>query len=239
MGQGYLYQMIHTIGHTPLYVDRHCRLLEGAYLNLCLHPLHLDDKSIAEEICALLTQSCATKEFSIYVELRVMMSGEHHIHIDQISIYEGYTLRCLTPRSQLVDFRSPFGTLPTNARRTAVELANEVAQNLGGDVAVEYQSEVSDGELYSISGCAPFMVVGRTLHTPTAVDSVERELVIDHTRECGFQVMERPIHISELFSADELFYVDHYGITAVRWFDRRSYVDTISSRIADSMAKPF
>lgn len=235
MQRGYIYQTIHTVGYTPLYLDEHCTLMEQAFIELFFRPIYLDREAIALQIDQLLREGGLTSELSIFVELRLFMDGEHELSVDHISIYEGYTLRCFTPRIVQVEFSSPFGLLPTSARRGALALAGEMAINLGGDLAIEYR----DQELISVGGAAIFMVVGRRVITPLEFESVEREVVCRAVERCALELELRSISLGELLSCDELFIADHYGVSAVAQFEHRSYANDIAIKVADSMAQPF
>lgn len=235
MNTSYLYQTIHTIGYTPLYLDRHCRLLEDAFMELYMRPLHLDESLIAREIWDMLESQSLTTELSVFVDLRISSGGEHSVVVDSLSLYDGYSLRAINPRAVVVDFDSPFGFLPTMARRAAIAQANEVARNLGGELALEHRGD----NLLSVGGSPLFVVAGRTLATPPTLDSVEREVVIDAAKRCGLSVEQREVAIDELFSCDELLIADHYGVTAISHFEHRPYTDTIAIKITEQLAQPF
>ncbi len=239
MEGGYLYQTIHTVGYSPLYLDEHCRLLEDAFMTLYFRALHLDREDIKSDIYNLLDGDELTRELSIFVDLRVDLRGEYTLSVDHLSIYDGYTLRCTSPRAVLVDFNSPFGALPTCARRSTVMMANSIAVNLGGDLAVEVNTREGVDLLCTVGGAATFMVVGRKLVTPTLFESVERSVVMEAARGCGIEVEQREIDINELMSCDELLIADHYGVTAVSNFEHRPYANTIATKIANMLSQPF
>lgn len=235
METNYIYQTIHTVGYSPLYLDRHCRVLEEAFMELYMRPLHLNEVLIAQEIWDLLESQSLTTELSIFVDLRISSSGEHSILVDSLSLYDGYSLRAITPRAVLVDFASPFGYLPTKARRATIAQANEVAKNLGGELAVEYY----DNTLHSIGGSPLFIVSGRTITTPPTFDSVERGVIIDAAQRSGVIVEQREIRVDELFECEELLIADHYGLTAISHFEHRPYTNTIAIKIAELISQPF
>lgn len=204
-------------------------------MELYMQTLHLDTDRISSEIDQLLRSQSLTTELSIFVDLRVYSSGEYTLVVDSISLYDGYSLRAITPRAVLVEFTSPFGSLPTNARRTTVAQANDVAVNLGGELAVEH----IDNRVISIGGSAPFVVLGRMLVTPQTLESVEREVVIEAAERAGLTIEQRDITISELLNCDELFITDHYGLTSISHLEHRPYANTIAVKVAELLAQPF
>ena len=72
-----------------------------------------------------------------------------------------------------------------------------------------------------------------------AFRSVERETAAHAIRTAGLTLSEEPILQSELATYDELFYVDHRGVTALAHCDGAPYMFLVAERIAEAMEGMF
>ncbi len=236
MGANYIYQTIHTIAHHPLYVAEHCRLLEQAFMEVYFRPLRLDDKRITEEIITLLRTQRVPTEVSVFVELRVDIDCHEEILVSEISIYDGYSVRCISPSAVCVTFDSPFGHYPTSARREVLRFAEDMAINFGGEVAIECDNM---GRVISAGGGMIFGVVGRRIVATDMMYSVERELIIEAAKDCGLEVFEQSYTKKELTKFDELFIGNHYGITSISRCADRYYLPILAEKIVERLAQPW
>ncbi len=236
MNTNYIYQTIHTLAHNPLAVAEHCRILEQHFFDIYLRPLRLDEGEIIEQIIEHLRQERATRSLSVFVELRVDINQELEITIADVSLYDGYAMRSLAPRVKIITFDSPFGLCPSSARRPLLSFAEDMARNLGGDIALECST---DGVIQSIGGAALFAVLGRRIIASTTLLSVERDIILRAAQELRLEVEEREITRHELASLDELFGCDHQGIIAASAHGEHRYMKILAQRIASHIAQPF
>lgn len=234
--QHYIYQVVHTIAHHPLYLDEHCRLLEDCCMEIYFKPLYLDREEIHHNIVTLLKQERVTQDLSIFVEIRIDRDGKLSLILSEISIYDGYSLRCLSPSVESVMMTIPFGPYHTSIRRQVIDFANDIAKNLGGDMAVICNNS---GSVDSIGGGALFGLANRKLIASTSFLNVERQIVIEAAKECQLEVIEAQIQLKDLSSFDELFFCDHYGITAVSRYAKRLYPSINAQKIAEKLATPW
>ncbi len=232
----YIYQTIHTTSHFPLHVEEHVRVLERAFMAIFFRPLYIDIEELRNTIITLLRSERCPLSLSTFVEVRVDGDGTSSVILGEHSLYEGYALRCITPTAKIVTFTSPFTLYPSSVRRATVEFANRVAQNLGGELAVECDER---SRVLSIGGDPPFAISKRRLYTTPTIDSVERAVVIDAAHRCGLEVIEGDISRYELPHFDELFLCNHYGITAISRCERRLYMSILAERIAEAMGQPW
>ncbi len=236
MKSSYLYQTIHTMSHHPLHMAAHCRAMERDFLDLYLRPLTLDEGEISERVTSLLRESGATEELSVFVELRVDVDQEWEVVIDSVSLYNGYAMRSIQPVAQPLIIDSPFGLLPTTARRATLSLAHDMARNLGGEIVLECGA---DSRLLSIDGATIFGVCRGEVIASTTLRRVERELIIRAAQTLGVRVEERDIFRSELGELDELFGCDHRGIVTISKCGHYSYMSVVASKIANALARPW
>ncbi len=104
-----------------------------------------------------------------------------------------------------------------------------------------------DGTMSGVSGEIPG-TAGSSAAAPelfapgTAVPafrSVELETAIHAIRTAGLTLREEPVRQSELDRYDELFYVDHRGVTALAHCDGTAYMSLAAERIAAAMERMF
>ncbi len=236
MKSNYLYQSIHTLSHHPLYVAEHCRILEQDFLELYLRPLTLDEEAITEDIFHLLSERRVTKELSVFVELRVDIDQNQEVVVGDVSLYDGYALRSIQPSAEIVLFDSPFGLYPTSARREALSFAEDLARNLGGEIALECGM---DSILRSVDGATIFGVKRGLLVASTTLNRVERDLVIAAAQSLGMRVEEREIMRSDLSEFDEVFGCDHRGVIAISKYSHYRYMSIVAQKIAVAMSQPW
>lgn len=236
MKSNYLYQTIHTLAHHPLYVAEHCRLLEQDFLELYFRPLSLDDRAIEDDIVRLLREGGVTTELSVFVELRIDIDQCYEVVVSGVSLYDGYALRSIQPSAQIVVLDSPFGLFPTSARRAALSFAEDIAVNLGGEIALECGR---DSIVRSVGGATLFCVRRGVLIASTTLNRVERDLVIDAAKSMGMVVEEREIHRSDLPDFDEVFGCDHRGVIAISKYSHYRYMSIVAQKIAVAMSQPW
>lgn len=205
-------------------------------MEIYFRPLRLNAREIFDNIVQLLRLKGAPTEVSVYVEVKVDIDYHIDLHINEISIYNGYALRCLSPSAQALTFNSSFGLRSSSVRRKVLSFAQDIANNLGGEIVLECGA---DGVVYSADGAAIFGIVKHTLYASRSIKCVERAIVIESAKGCGLEIVECDITKKELTSFDELFYCNHYGLTAISRYERRAYMSIIVEKIADGMGQPW
>ncbi len=237
MNRNYIYQVVHTLSHHPLHVDAHCRLLERIYMDVYFKPLYLDSQQIDQDIIALLKRERVTQELSVFVEIRINRNGDVSLFLSEVSIYDGYTLRCISPSVETILMELPFGAHHTSIRREILSFANDVVHNLDCDMAIECSI---DGCVQSIGGGTAFGIVDdRTIIASTSFQSVERQIVIEAARDCQYKVIESRIMRNDLRQFNELFFCDHYGVTAISRYAQHRYLSINAQKIAEQLATPW
>ena len=68
--------------------------------------------------------------------------------------------------------------------------------------------------------------------TSTQPTSVEGSLLADAIRRAGLQLEVVPIALDAAENADEIFYADHRGITALGSFNERPMMHILAEKIA-------
>ena len=84
-----------------------------------------------------------------------------------------------------------------------------------------------------------FAVRGKTAFVSPAEACVERELGLRAVEAAGLELEERPVMRDELPRFDELFYVDHRGVTALAHCDGHPCMAILAERVAQSLGGLF
>ena len=212
----YLYQTLHVRGRRPLWLDRHTELL-------------------ARNIQELFGLRWAPD--------LLLIPGA-------VSLYDGYTLRSLRPAAAVVNYGVPYPEYPTSAREAACMLALQAAvtaDNRAAEADIEraavrtgVQAVIRcDGEGFvHVCDEAPlFAVKGKKVYTPPAPPSVERELAYRAVEAARLPLLELEIGREQLARFDEIFYVDHRGLTSLSACEGQLYAAIITERIARVLNK--
>lgn len=106
----------------------------------------------------------------------------------------------------------------------------------GASVAVRCDG---DGIVRTADDAPLFAVRGKTAFVSPAEACVERELGLRAVEAAGLELEERPVMRGELPGFDELFYVDHRGVTALAHCDGHPCMAILAERVAQSLGGLF
>lgn len=231
----YLYQTLHVLDGQCAALAEHLSVLDGWSRQLFGRPFRPDRKALAAQITALAAQSVpAGCDRSLFVRLYVPASAEPacRLEVEAVSLYRGYDLRSLQPEAVSLQYDIPLADAPTSARDAAEALARQQARLLGASVAVRCDSA---GLLRTADDAPLFAIRSTAVYTPPAPHGVERELAMQAVRKAGFELYEEEIDRSRLPRFDELFYVDHRGLTALSRCDGQPYMTLFAERVAKAL----
>lgn len=96
-----------------------------------------------------------------------------------------------------------------------------------------------DGIVRTADDAPLFAVRGKTAFVSPAEACVERELGLRAVEAAGLELEERPVMRGELPGFDELFYVDHRGVTALAHCDGHPCMAILAERVANRSAGCF
>ena len=225
----------YAVDHLPAHLavlDRWSRELFG-------RPAGLRQQPLARQIEALAAQTApADCDLSQFVRIVVPASGDPAFRLESagISLYRGYDLRSLMPDAVTLQYDMPFPEAPTSAREAAAGLARQQARLHGASVAVRCDG---DGIVRTADNAPLFAVRGKTAFVSPAEACVEQELGLRAVEAAGLELEERPVMRDELPRFDELFYVDHRGVTALAHCDGHPCMAILAERVAQSLGGLF
>lgn len=230
----YIYEIINTIAYEAKLLEIHIERINHAALNLFNIKHALEESRIKEEIFSLLSKQRLSQEVSIYLRLELYEDGSHSLSIEQVSIYEGYMLRCFEPKAIISQTELPYQEFATGASEQMAHMERIEAQRAGGDLTLRC---CSTGEIIAANSAPLFAVVNGVIHhNQGGVSSAESAFIIAAVG-CQFEIVDTAIIASKLDIYDELFYTDHYGVTAIKYVNNRIYMNTIASRVAALMSE--
>lgn len=230
MSSVFLYQMIHVAGRTVRQLEPHLEELKRDFKHLFGRRVVLDARRVEEEILEQLAVGRYPQDRSTILRLELSPQGEFSYRLGESSLYQGYVLRALRPEGHVASFQIPWEGLRSSAELAAWELA---MHRIDHGVVLRADSQ---GVLLE-ADCAPlFALYGRRIYTSRAPQGVEGRLAEEAIRRAGYSLLVEPVYVEHLPLLDEIFYVDHRGVTALERCDGGKLLMTaFSKRIAEAM----
>ena len=124
----------------------------------------------------------------------------------------------------------PLSEHRSSVGRMAAEAARAEAESRGARVAVRVDR---DGEACSVDDSELFVVKEYTVMTPAPPRTVEGRLLIDAIRRSGLRLEYVSVPFESLEYADEIFYADHLGVTALDSFNGQPMMHILTEKIAN------
>lgn len=227
-----LYQTVHVARGRARNVAAHAALLDAASRALFGRPYAPDPARLAARIETLAAAERYPAGVSGFVRLELTPEGGERLLAAGISLYDGYALRSLSPAAVTLRYDPLCPEAPTSAREAAELLAARLAALRGAAAAVRCDAEE---RLLTADGAPLFAVRGHTVYTAPAPASVEGCLVREVVRAAGLTLREEPLRRRELPRAEELFYADHRGITALSRCDGQPLMTLVAERVAEAL----
>ncbi len=224
-----LYQTVHLCQGRPRLTDVHAAVLADAARTLFGVGYTPDLRQLEARLAAAAKAERYPQGVSAFVRIEVADDGEERLVPAGHSFYNGYALRSLMPQAMLVGYDLPLSSAPTSVREAAALLARRQAQLAGADVAIRHDSRgiclsADDAPLFAVSPAPP---------------DAERTLARRAIEAAGLELREEPVERGMLARMDELFYVDHRGVTAISSCKGMPYMSLIAERVAKAMENMF
>ncbi len=227
------YQIIHTLAGVIYHLPEHINELLENYYALFRRRTKITEIALRKQITEVIKQSRCPKEVSLFVRLELSEGGVLRVTEHERSLYRGYSLRCISPRVAPVEFNMPHIHIPSSARDALIDFANAEAKYNRGDLALRSHNGCVD----MIGGAAIFASLNNELITSQESHSVEHSVLKKLAHQAEINVTYRPIRVDELPLLDELFFVDHYGITSIKACGSRFYMSITANTLASLMGQ--
>ena len=221
---------VRTLGHRAILLDEHLEQLDIASYNLFGRASALSDTTTtAEAIASLLEHNGYSDKLSHIIMLRAYADGNYEIECIETSIYDTLTLRALRPIAVAIRAYDECATFPSSATLATALLHREQALRQGADVAITVDAE---GRIGAIDGAEAVMVINGRLIFSSRATAPEYKLLMRCALNLGREIECREIEEKELLRADEVWFVDYRGITALASYGSRHYADIVAERLA-------
>lgn len=231
-----LYQTIHVARGRARNVAAHIALLDAASRTLFGRRYMPGTERLTARIEALAATERYPRSVSGFVRLELAPDGREQLLAAGISLYDGYALRSLMPEAATVRYELPLTDAPTTLREAAVALADLEAARRGATKAVRCST---DGMLLTADDAPLFALRGHTLLAAPAPASVEGALLREAARRTGLTLRDEPFGCGDLRRLDELFYVDHRGVTSLSHCDGIPFMSLTAERLAGALEALF
>ena len=215
MREVYLYQTVHVLDGECLCLREHLAVLDRWSRTLFGCPGPQDAREVGTAVAAVVGREAPGSDRSKFVRLVLPASGSLRLEFEGVSLYRGYDLRSLMPEAVTLQYEPPLFDAPTSAREAAVELARQYAGLQGASVAVRCDR---NGTLMAADEA-----------------SIGRSLAVRSIRAAGLELAEAPVGRDDLPRMDELFFIDHRGVTALSRCDGQPYMAIFAERIAGAL----
>ena len=233
MSDIYLYQTLHlAAGRTVRNLEAHIAVLDGASRRLFGRPYAPGAEALARRIAALATEERLPTRVSGFVRLELGPDGEERLSPAGVSLYAGYAFRSLTPSAAILNYDIPFSEAPTSVREATARWARHEAMRRGADIAVRCDRT---GVLREGDNAPLLCAADRVVRIAPGLASVERQLATEAVRAAGLELREEPFGRDELPQLDELFFVDHRGVTALSHCDGQPLMTLLAERVAEAL----
>ncbi len=214
----YIYQTLHVHRGEIKHLDRHTSLLdEGSRVLFG----RLFDTNLVP-----LVQALRLRHHTEFVRVQVDHQGRIELLPAGRSLYEGYALRAMRPSACVFEYDIPYPEYPTSARWAAHELTTLIAQRNDAHVAIRCSS---DGIIHTADDAPLYAVKGNRIYTSNLNGLLHVEQFY------GMEFTEQPIGREQLSLFDELFYIDHRGVTAIGSCEGNVYADIVAERVAKTI----
>ena len=232
MREVYLYQTVHVLDGECLCLREHLAVLDRWSRTLFGCPGPQDAREVGTAVAAVVGREAPGSDRSKFVRLVLPASGSLRLEFEGVSLYRGYDLRSLMPEAVTLQYEPPLFDAPTSAREAAVELARQYAGLQGASVAVRCDR---NGTLMAADEAALFAIRGRRVYAPPGEASIGRSLAVRSIRAAGLELAASPVGRDDLPRMDELFFIDHRGVTALSRCDGQPYMAIFAERIAGAL----
>lgn len=229
----FLYQHLRAQNGKISNLKAHLALLNEASTTLFGAHVTLTEKEVNKACEQLLYRGNYSSSAIHILELRLQQSGKFRLRVIETSLYKGFALRVMRPKAMVAEgCNYPF-SMPTSAALSMVDFLRLTALQNQCHIAL---CTDHNGVVTSVDGAAPIVVHGTTITISNSTSSAYNDLAVATLKTLPNHTVEiRPVTLTETLSADELFYVDARGITAVGSLGSTYFSDSIAYATAKKM----
>lgn len=228
----YVYQQVRTVGRHGLNTGRHFEILDRASREVLGFGVRSDAGSLDTQISKLLEDNGYPSDGLSFVTLRQYQSGQLLVAANPIFPYRERKLRIVYPQAGIADYELPFTEQPTSMSESATAIALRELQRKDSRIKTVIRRNTA-GEILSADGAPLFIIEGRQVVSPLrTTDSVEFETAAAAAMRAGLTFATDVVDTERLLNADELFFADYRGLTAVSTCEGHLYIHLLTERLS-------
>lgn len=229
----FLYQIVHIYQGRARMLKEHVARLHLASCDLFGRAYRPDVKQLEQRLLAEVERERYPDAVSSFVRIELFDTGEENTFGVGTSLYAGYALRSVRPVALSVPYDLPYETMSV-ASLAAHAVAQSLARERGADEAIRVDREgvlrsLGEGSVYGFR--EGVLVAPKRLHTATDVALWEA------VRAARIPAVQHPIRQAELSLYDELFAVDHRGLTSLSKLDEKPLPAIRVERVAEELER--
>lgn len=225
----FVYQVLRCRGYEPLLLNLHIQCLDALAYRVLGSSAELREEEIRRSAGRLFAEGNYSGDSVNFLSIRIYGKDDCAIMARGSSMYDSYTLRALRPKAVKIPHGCEYGLEFTSLGLQNAQLGRIEAKRRRAHVGVSVDRE---GNVYSVDGHAPVLILKDWAVVDDTYGGVETGLLCDAFRKIGRGVQHRHLHETELRLADELMYMDHEGLTSVASYGETVYSDIIADRAA-------
>ncbi len=229
-----LYQWIHCRHGQPRLVADHLTLLRRAARALFGWEYRPDEAAVVAQLRQRVAAERLPDGCSTFV--RVELSADRILRLTtvEVSLYDGYALRSLHPRTLTLPYAYPLDERWTTAAEAADRLTEEVARSRGADGAIRCNEA---GHCLGWGAAQLFALRDGVMACGEEPQTAEAKLLAVVADRLGLQLRITPLTFDALKGYDELLAVDHRGITTFASCNGHPFIRLKAERLADAMER--
>lgn len=229
----FLYQIVHLYGGRARMLKEHVARLHVASCELFGRAYRPDLKLLERRLLEEVERERYPDAVSSFVRIELFDTGEENTFGVGTSLYAGYALRSVRPVARTIPYDLPLEAMSV-ASLSAHAVAQTLAREKGADEAVRVDREgvvrsLGEGSIFGFR--EGVLIAPKTLHTATDVALWEA------AKNARIPAVQHPIRLAELALYDELFAVDHRGLTSLSKLDEKPLPLIRAARLAEELER--
>lgn len=225
----FIYQRVRATDNMVINLDKHLDILK-TYTEILMPQTPLPTAKEIEQMCQrLLLRGGYSASATLFLDIRIWQSGKVRISVVGTSIYKQFSLRVLRPKAALIEGCSTPLLYPTSAEISCNQLLQNIVRQSGCDIAIA----VDNRQVTAVESANPIAVHGTRVTISKSISSVYTDMVFEALQKLPqYEVSIEPLTVQLLSTADEIFYADYRGITAVGTLGEKHYSDSVAYAIS-------
>ena len=228
----YIYEHIRTQGFEPIYFEQHFSRLDALARKLFLAPIAIGHSELKRMISEHLRHEGYSPNRMNAVCVRYHNDGRVEIIIEEM-LYKHFDLRALRPQGHIVRLASNSLIENTSAKVAMLDLDKSMTPSIDKSVPIWVDAT---GEVVAIEGSTTVAVFDDEIRISQWANCVEADIVQRVLVTRNRKIVRGAIMEADLATANEIFFIDYRGVTALRKYENHLFADIIAEKAAKQVA---